>query len=81
MCKKPGVVPHTFNPSPQEAETGGFLGVPIQPGIHSEFLISQDYIDPVSEKYKLQENIPSLGKMRTQRCYVKHVTELVLNLG
>lgn len=28
---------HTFNPSIWEAEVGGFLGVPSQPGLHREF--------------------------------------------
>jgi hypothetical protein len=47
MTSKPGVVAHTFNPSTQEAEAGGFLSsrpawstkwVLGQPGLHRETL-------------------------------------------
>jgi hypothetical protein len=31
MKKKPGVVAYTFNPSPQEAEVGGFLSTQRNP--------------------------------------------------
>ena len=37
------MVVHTFNTSTQEAEVGGSLGLR-QPGVHSEFQDSQDYI-------------------------------------
>lgn len=39
------MVGHTFTPSTQEAETGGFLWVWGQPGQQSEFQHSQDYIE------------------------------------
>jgi hypothetical protein len=32
---------HTFNPSTQEAEVGGSLWVPGQPGLQREFLVSR----------------------------------------
>jgi hypothetical protein len=47
MQIEPGMVAHTFNPSTQEAEAGGFLSsrpawstewVPGQPGLHRETL-------------------------------------------
>ena len=34
----PGMVIHAFNPSTQEAEAGGFLGVPGQPGVYIKTL-------------------------------------------
>ena len=38
------MVVHTFNPRTQEAETGGFLYVLSQPGLHNEFQDSLSYI-------------------------------------
>ena len=36
---------HAFNPNTYEAEVGGFLWVRGQPGLHSKFQNSQDYIE------------------------------------
>ena len=59
LCKTQGlsrvVVVHTFNPSTQEAEAGGSLGVRGQPGLQSEFQDSQGYI----EKSSLEKPPPS----------------------
>lgn len=41
-------VAHTFSPSPQEAEAG----VGVQPGLHSQFLASQGYLERPSLKIK-----------------------------
>jgi hypothetical protein len=47
------VVAHTFNPSTQEAEAGGFLS--LRPGLQSEFQDSQGYTEkPCLEKQKQQ---------------------------
>jgi hypothetical protein len=52
QASQPGVVAHTFNPSTQEAEAGGFL-VRGQPGLQSEFQDSQGYTEkPCLEKKK-----------------------------
>ena len=50
IIAKPGIVAHTFNPSTAEAEAGGYLWVPGQPGLQTENQTNQDYIDPVSKK-------------------------------
>lgn len=47
---KLGMMVHTFNPSNGEADTGGFLGVWGQFGMHSEFQESQGYAEPLPQQ-------------------------------
>jgi hypothetical protein len=61
MNSRLGVVAHTFSPSTQEAEAGGFLSSS-QPGLQSEFQDSQGYTEkPRLEK--LKKKVGGAGEM------------------
>lgn len=45
----------TWGCMPQEAEAGGYLGIPGQPGLHCEF--------PDSHSYRVRLNLPSPRKL------------------
>jgi biotin carboxylase len=58
-------VAHTFNPSTQEAEAGGFPG---QPGLQSEFQDSQGY----KEKPYLEKSFNnSKARAREHKCSIR----------
>jgi hypothetical protein len=54
------MVAHSFNPSILGAESGGFLWVQGQPGLHNEFQDIQNYIVKFYLKKKLTQNISKI---------------------
>jgi hypothetical protein len=62
-----GVVAHTFNPSTQEAEAGGFLSSR-QPGLQSEFQDSQGYTEkPCLKKPKKKKKEKKKKKKKRKK--------------
>ena len=62
---------HTINPSTQEAEAGGSLCFHGQPGLQSEFQVSQGYTEkPCLKKPKENESVRSSVKLYSFRMAV-----------
>lgn len=59
------MVVHALNPTTQEAETGGFLWVQGQPGLHKELQENQSYTERLNLKNQTTKSIAFIFSART----------------
>lgn len=70
---------YAFNPSTHEGQGSGFLGVPGQHGLHSEFKDSKGYIEKLCLKKKKEEENHNM--LQVDLCFASHYPCQVTNLG